>query len=125
MTACPQRRESRSATSGALKSAALPAGTGVIKRTVRRGQSEARTVELQQKMVLRRRPTRTTERRHLMAPSFSDLSSARFWLSATGSGANVFFICHHHMRHQIDEELTLRRFETRQQPFLRSECSRT
>src|SRR5258708_4473012 len=119
MTGCPQRWESRSAKSRAVKSDPLPAGTGAIKRTVRCGHSAAKAAELQQKMVPRRRPTTATKRRHLMVLSFSDLRSARFWLSATGSRADVFFIRHNHMRHQIDEELALRRFEARPQHCLR------
>ena len=43
----------------------------------------------------------------------------------TGSGADVFFIRHNHARHQIDEELTMCRFEARQQLILSSECART
>src|SRR5947207_13147774 len=115
MTACPQRWESRSAKSRALKSDAPPAGTGKIKRTVRCGQSAA-TAEFQQTMAPSRRPTTATERLEVrMTFSFSDLCLARFWFSATGSGADVLFIRHNDMRHQINEELALCQFEARQQ----------
>jgi hypothetical protein len=46
------------------------------------------------------------------------------WFSATGSGPDIFFIRDYHLRHQVDEKLTMRRFQARQQPFLSSKCSR-
>src|SRR5262245_38921830 len=124
MTGCPQRWVSRSANSRALKSAAAPAGTGTIKRTVRCGQSAATTAELKKEMAPSKRPATVAERLEiLMALSCSDLCLARFWLSATGSGADVFFVRRNDMRHEIDEAFTIRRFEARQQLVLSSECS--
>lgn len=73
MTGCPQRWESCSANSRALRSDALPTGTGAIKRTVRCGQSRAATAEHEQAMAQRRRPTAATERLEL----FTAFSSSK------------------------------------------------
>ena len=41
------------------------------------------------------------------------LPLARFWFSTTRSGANIFFIRLNNARYQIDQELTICRFEAR------------
>src|SRR4051812_12220930 len=97
MTGCAHKTDKRSANSLAVKSAALPAGTGRITRTVRSGQAAA---ELQTD---RHRKAATTKPANTVCMWLPALCCLDFSFTSSRAGANVFFVGGYDPKHQFNE----------------------
>src|ERR1041384_1849793 len=86
MTGCAHRTDKRSAKSLAVKSAALPAGTGRIRRTVRSGQAGA---ELQTDRQRKTATTKPANTRYMWLPVLCCLD---FSFTTSRAGTDVFLV---------------------------------
>src|SRR4051812_18803615 len=106
MTGCVHRTDKRSANSLAVKSAALPAGTGRIRRTVRSGQAVA---ELQTDRHRKTAATKPANARYIWLPVLCCLD---FSFTSSRARADVFLVGAYNLEHQFDEAFAILRRQT-------------
>src|SRR3954451_13814054 len=118
MTGCAHRTDKRSANSLAVKSAALPAGTGRIRRTVRSGQA------LAEPQTDRHRKTATTKPANTRRMWLSLLCCLDFSFAPSRPGTDVSLVGGYDPEHQFDEVLAVPRRQTGKQLVLARQSGR-
>src|SRR6185295_16890438 len=118
MTGCAQRTDRRSANSLAVKSAALPAGTGRISRTVRSGQA---LPELQTDSHRKTVTTKPANARYILLPV---LCCYDFSFTSSCARTDIFLVCGYDLEHQFDEAFAVVRRQTGKQLALAGQSAR-
>src|SRR6476620_9343379 len=115
MTGCAHRTDKRSAKSLAVKSEALPAGTGKIRRTVRSGQAAA---EPQKAQHAARATMKIENTLYMRFPHF--LTSFSF--TPPCPGTDVFLVGCHDLEHEFNEDFAVCWPQTSKQFVLARQC---